>query len=526
MRALAAIRRHGPDLFGLALCAVYALPALSYPHGNDQALHWYVGQGLLRGELPYVDAISGKPIGMFLIHALASLLFGDGQSAIRLLEIPTLAACAWLLCRLPGDTGPGQPLPRGHWGAASVLLFGCYYSFFDYWDTAHPELWEAMWVLLAAVIARHTTGALRRPLLCGAVCAVAFMVKYPAAVIALPISMLCGLRAMAAAEKSARARAWALLREAGLYLLGAGAIFALCILPFALTDTLPQMWEVLVTLLTRYAGQAKDAPPGPNWLLLKHGGALPITAGLALAVAVALGARRRARADLLDALLMLLLTAFAFASVVLQQRFFPYHYVVAVPFIAGCVLMGLRAVFGGGATHARTFGPLLAALCLTAIAFYAAPRWCTARNHSYRAHTTAALAYRAGRLPRREFLRPFVGYNFLDHYAVHERIGLAIRKRAEAGDSLCVRGFAPAIYQVSGLRCPSRHVMQPFPAGLPRWELEFFGSVRRDRPRFLVTFEDRSGELRILRQLGYTPTKMPTLYLLLEHQPDPKKRRK
>ena len=75
------------DAVGCLLAVAYGTPSVWYPFGNDQALHWYLGDGILRGDLPYVTGISGKPPGIFLVHALAIVLFGDTQAAIRILEV-------------------------------------------------------------------------------------------------------------------------------------------------------------------------------------------------------------------------------------------------------------------------------------------------------------------------------------------------------------------------------------------------------------------------------------------------------
>src|SRR3954454_2138934 len=75
---------------------LYSLPAWAYPFGNDQALHWYIGRRWLDGILPFVSAISSKPIGIFAVHALSTGIFGDGQWAIRITESLTVLLVGWL----------------------------------------------------------------------------------------------------------------------------------------------------------------------------------------------------------------------------------------------------------------------------------------------------------------------------------------------------------------------------------------------------------------------------------------------
>jgi len=117
------------DAAGVLLAILYAVPAFFYPHGNDQALHAYLGQGILLGELPYQHGISGKPPLIFAAHAVATMLFGANQWAIRALEALCLWPMAVWIARLFRAEGPRQD---GDVGAAAVILYGFYYTYFDY----------------------------------------------------------------------------------------------------------------------------------------------------------------------------------------------------------------------------------------------------------------------------------------------------------------------------------------------------------------------------------------------------------
>jgi hypothetical protein len=209
------------DLMGCALAACYGIPSIWYPFGNDQALHWYLGDGMLRGELPYVTGVSGKPLGIFTAHAVAIALFGNTQAAIRILEIigvvllgALVAACA---------AGPGRPPRHGAVGASALLVSAVNYTYSDYWNTAHPEFWEAWLLMAAAAVAIRDTRPGRRPLVAGLLCGLAFMFKYTAAVQSLVIAGWCGLAALREAAPGTKWRG--LFRAATWFLAGVLAVF-------------------------------------------------------------------------------------------------------------------------------------------------------------------------------------------------------------------------------------------------------------------------------------------------------------
>lgn len=225
---------------------------------------------------------------------------------------------------------------------------------------------------------------------------------------------------------------------------------------------------------------------------------------------------RRKRDDVAHGLLLAFVLAAALLTVWMQKRFFSYHFTAAAPFLAASVFYGMKMTL----PRARVL-PLLSSLALVIVALIARPMFCTNRKYNYLAHMDNVIAYESGEISRWDYLKPFTGMNYLDHYRVHERIGLTAKERMRPGDMLCARGFATAIYQVSGMRCPSRHVMQAWPAGLPSWEGEWKRDINRYRPRFVVTFRDRPHEVRWLQKLGYKPQRMPSIYLLMDRSDAP-----
>jgi hypothetical protein len=493
--------RYRYDALGSLLALILSLPAWTYPFGNDQALHWYLGMHWLHGELPYVSGISSKPIGIFALHALSSWLFGPGPWAIRVTESFSVVIFGWIAaaCARP----PHAAREDGELGTGALLFAGLYYLFFDYWDTAHPELWESGCVLAGLLAASRAKRAWARDAGAGALCAAGFMFKFPAALPSLAVAAVCALRALR--ERPAQqARVTAVLGAGARFATGVAAVFAVCVLPYAWASQLGPMWEVLHDFLRVYTAQA--LPPGgvPGFLYVRRGAAL-----FAITFVLGFGGYLHARAARDRAAL----ESFAFIgagvllcalSVIAQGRYFAYHFVALAPFCAALCLFGLRQL-PALAPWPNRRAVLLLGSCLVML-LMAGPHWNTATNYSYGRYITRLVKYRRGELDRADYLEPFVGYSPFDVYVRMERLAKQVQRHARAGDTLCVRGFLTPLYAITGLSCTSRHVVQDIvDTGLPHWPIEYARDLDRKPPSFIVTFADRSDDLHELKARGYRP---------------------
>lgn len=92
------------------------LPSLAQPAGADQSLYAYIGDRILAGGLPYVDAWDQKPPAVHYTYAaLRAIWPADGVVAAA--DLAAAAACAWLLWRLAGQLGMGAA------GPAAAIVF-------------------------------------------------------------------------------------------------------------------------------------------------------------------------------------------------------------------------------------------------------------------------------------------------------------------------------------------------------------------------------------------------------------------
>ncbi len=519
--AVSAHRENRFNLLGCVLAMLYAVPTAWYPFGSDQGIHWYLGHALLGGEVPYASGISGKPPLIFVVHALAEVLFGNRQASIRILEIVALPGFAYLIAK--GVRRPAQAARDGEVGAAALLLSAANFTYQDYWNTAHPEFYMTLTLSAALVVAVHQPHARRRAVTVGALCMVAFLLKYPAAAIALPIAAYCGFRALYGdAPRSfhpTRAGVFALLREAAWFLAGAAAVFAVCVAPFALTGTMREMIEVCVYMTENYAVSA-SLPR--DWYAPLFDPARQGPLYISLSFVFFLGVIRRAVArdwrELSYAGFLLLVAAAAVASVVLQKRLFNYHWIATYASVIALALWGLRQLTEPLPLRAAGPAVTLFAVLWCVGGYLYQPEFVTAVPHTYREHVTRWWKVVAGDEPADSLKMTYHRKAQADKFGDLVRASDEIRRRAHPGDAVCLTCFISPIYQLTGLRCNTRHAIGTFTLlGPDSWVTELNHHLQADPPRFMVSIRAYPRRNKQLVKHGYREVARYGTVIVFEH---------
>ena len=101
--------------------ALERLPTIGFAYLNvDESAYLLIGAALRHGAIPYIDIIDRKPVGLYLIYALADAIFPDAISGARILGGLCTILSAWIVVQI------GRRFLRLSWMAAT--LAGVWFS--------------------------------------------------------------------------------------------------------------------------------------------------------------------------------------------------------------------------------------------------------------------------------------------------------------------------------------------------------------------------------------------------------------
>jgi hypothetical protein len=332
--------------------AFLLLQLLTFGYGRDQGIYAMVGRAILAGEMPYRDAWDFKPPGVFVVFALSRALFGGGQTGIRVLEVAGLVGTVYAMVRI-ADRWWGDRRIGWIAGAVTVLV----HAQLDFWHTAQPESFGGMLTVFALLAAGPllteglftTRPATRRLLAAGALLGAAGLFKPPLAGAGAVLAAALALRALRehrlahpGASHLSLVNLRAALRPVAPSVAGGVAPIALCALWFAAKGALRDLYDVLFVFTPHYTklSWVGENLPGmtywgfTEWLCTYSSVA---TVGVLLALGFPRAPRERPGFALLAAII-----AVHIAGVIMQGKFFPYHYGATWPLTA--LLAGLGYV--------------------------------------------------------------------------------------------------------------------------------------------------------------------------------------
>jgi hypothetical protein len=481
---------------------------LIYPFGRDQGSYAYAAWVLLDGGMPYLDVYAYKPPMNILLHALAMGVFGVNTWAIRAMDIAWTAATGLVVASVALELWKRRDAALG-----AGLAVPFFYYQIDYWTTAQTDGWmtlpcaAAVWAMLRG--GRTLDHGQRRAIAwwigAGALAGVAVLFKYTAGLIGLPM-----LIALAWARVTYRNRVW-LGIPAMLFggLLTLGACWAWLATGGA--------WDAFIETqlgLASYIGtraDLSDISQTLKWLFTltrTKTDLVPLVWAPFVALVPALIAMRpKSRADWIGWALVVTWWLVAFGNVLVQGKFYDYHY---LPLLAPSALvtgLGLSALLRVPLSRGRRRRFRVAIVAgLIAVAIAATP-----------------LGGRAA-----ELARVTVGGQTIDEYIagrreyavslynVGEIRGVAdlLRETTTPEQRVFLWGYAPTVYVRA-----RRHTVSRFLYNFPlrtgwrnaEYKAELMRALRAHPPEvFVVASEDR--------YYGLTGSKKDSATLLSEFE--------
>jgi hypothetical protein len=436
---------------GSALAVASAiLLVLTFSYGRDQGIYAMVARAILDGQLPYRDAFDFKPPGIFVVYAAARALFGSAQIGIRLIEAAGLSAMAVGMVHLT----------RTEWGDGRIGLVAAalalvVHAQLDFWHTAQPESFGGMLTILGLVLAlrAHRAASSRRAWLLWVLVGLTFGL---AGCMKPPLAGQGAVVALLSTASKRSAERWVPI--AGTALGGVAAVSAF-VLWFGARGALDDAYRVLLVYTPHYTaiGWEGQSASELSWLgvrewFLRYSLVLPV--GL-----VVLAVFRPTASERRGVVVLVALCLLQIAGVVMQAKFFPYHYGAIWPLTALLAALGWWKLFTWARRRAES--GWMAALVMAAFMALSALRSATSQvPGTFVSRSELRIGIAVGD-PDPSLVDALATVADVD--AGHNRrVAAFIAESTEPNDHILVWGFEPVIYDMAD-RSPSTRYLYNVP---------------------------------------------------------------
>lgn len=441
-----------------AVFAVWMPTSIAMPLMRDQGIFAWAGQTILAGGVPYADAWDVKGPTVHLLYALAFVLFGQNEGAIRVFHLLQLSLFGWgafaLFEGLSGRAGATIVAAS----LAALALGG------DPWTSGQPDEWAGMWLVAALALLACRTNTWKAAV-AGSLLGAAIGFKLPYVLFALVLLAFARTRTRQLALVAGAALPTGLM---ALWLWRAGA------------------WSDAFDVLVRYASETarQSTPLSPLHELL---GTPPLLAVqvLALVGLIVLSTIDRRRATGL----VMMMGASLLLGVV-QRKNYLYHF---APYMLACALAA-----GAGAT-ALLPGDARRPVWTTAVAVVSCLGICVSTLWEPLHRDWNYVAWRLGRRDNARYLAEFE-IRDLSRRSI-EDVALRVRHETSPGEPIYLWGFDGLLYFLADRPSASRLGFSaavagdPDPALRPVRAAEVAADLARVKPRVLVVQETDDNHL-------------------------------
>jgi hypothetical protein len=458
-----------------------SLSILLYSFGRDQGIYAVVADTILKGGMPYEDAWDFKPPGIFLTYALAQGVFGKSMLSIRLLEVCGLIATVFGLQRL-GHVFLDRPRAGLVAGAIAALV----HAQLEFWHTAQPETFGGYLTVAALVVVTLDVTPSRRwlvPFGTGALFGLCALYKPPlGGGILVCGAYLLGRAQARSAKLPSLARTFALL--AGGFVLP----IALVLVWLAARGAWPAFYWTFHDFVPGYTKLNWKEAHAPGMLYYALSEAFVKFSALAAFGVIATIAMTPLHRERELLFLALGIIAIQITGIVMQGKFFPYHYAATLVMVSLIAGIGIYKLF----RRCLVAGPgsmlALAAFVLVAIDMRDAVN---DLPQSFRERLGLRISFllRRGEHQTRADLDRDLSYVADYNLDADRQVALDVRSRTNSTDPLFIWGFEPSTYFLADRPLASRWIYD-VPQRTP-WQREFsrrelLEDLSLNRPKVIV----------------------------------------
>jgi hypothetical protein len=428
---------------------VAALQILMFPFGRDQGIYALVGEGILRGQVPYRDLWDFKPPGIFFVYGLSQGIFGKSMLAPRLVEVFGLVAIVLSSVRL-GETFFGSRTAGMLGGAIAALV----HAQLEFWHSGQPETFGGVLTLLGLVLTATDGKRTRkwlRFLVLGALFGCAALLKPPLGGGALVCAAYLAKR-----EQQIAGRTWAGVRAVLVVMAGVLLPLALVLLWFWARGGLSALVWTMKDFTPGYTAlgwEGKHAPQMFYYALLEAFFKFSALAAAGVIAAIATSPMHLRERE--GMFLVLGVVAVHVTGIAMQGKFFAYHYGATLPLISFLGGLGLyklwRRCLAGGT------GGVLAFMAFVSVSV-AMRQAVTDLPQDFWERSAMRVRHLFSSYRNRDELEAELGAVADVSLAADRAVARELRSRTRSGASVLVWGFEPIIYWLADRKPATRFI--------------------------------------------------------------------
>ncbi|HWA07538.1 MAG TPA: glycosyltransferase family 39 protein [Ignavibacteria bacterium] len=465
-------------LFGLVVLfagAVIGSVSLTYPFGRDQAIYAYAGKLLLEGRMNYLHVFDLKPPGIHFLFAFIQFVSGESMFNARIFDIAWQVLTAFIVFLISFRLTKQKYLSL----LSAVIYLFLYYRQ-DYWHTLQADgslnlFFSAAVLLLLSSFDEHSFVKI---FFAGILFAAALIFKYTI-IVFIPLLFII-LLTDRKTLLSLRVKN-VLVFCAGLLVVGAGMI-----LLYYLTGALNAFWDIQFTqtpLYTKiaYETETKGYITSQLIKLFTYSVYSPLIV-LSLFAFVFVILKKKAEFPVLLLFVWIFSSLF---SLIIQWKFYYYHFLVIIPALSTGAVYGLSQVKvilkRKSLLYKLAVSAFTAGLCVFAVKPYLT---------SY----PVLFSYLSGS-ENLESVYIKNGFTNDSVFMMEKTLKATEIVKNETGidDGIYVWGFDPLIYYLSGRKCVSRFIYN-FPllwkGENSSFKREFLNEIEKRNPELIIVAEN------------------------------------
>jgi len=455
----------------LLIGAVIGSVSLTYPFGRDQAIYAYAGKLLLEGKMNYLYVFDLKPPGIHYLFAMIQFVLGESMFAARIFDILWQSITAFLVAIITYKL-TGQKI------LSLLSSFICIFLYYrqDYWHTLQSDgmlnLFFAASVLL--LLASYDSHSFIKIFFAGVLFAVTLLFKYTV------ISFLPLLFIVFLLDKKILFS----LRIKNVLIYSLGMVFTggIVWLIYYFSGALNAFYDIQLVQTPLYTKIAY-ATESQEYIFSQIVKLFLYSAYSPLILISVFGFFYAAAKKLIDFRNLLIIAWFVSAmfSLIIQWKFYYYHFLVIIPVLSIGGMYGLSLI-------KNIFQKKKYVYKFVLILFFAAFTLLAAKP--YLESYSTLYSYVSG---KQDLKSAYIKNGFTSDsvYMISKTFKAVdiVKQNTSLNDGIFVWGFDPLIYYLSERKCVSRFIYN-FPllwnGENIAFRNEFVAEIKKQEPKLII----------------------------------------